>query len=68
MTDVRRVARVAQVEAFEQVKATNDFYDDVHYRRTGGRDTTLCGLRVTGATLTAEVSCQNCRRFAQGDF
>ncbi|MGH9019724.1 MAG: hypothetical protein ACRDV0_01740 [Acidimicrobiales bacterium] len=56
------------MEAFEQVKATNDFYDDVHYRRTGGRDTTLCGLRVTGATLTAEVSCQNCRRFAQGDF
>ncbi|HEV2426653.1 MAG TPA: hypothetical protein VGS61_00360 [Acidimicrobiales bacterium] len=55
------------MEGVESVKANNDYYDDVHHRRPG-RDTTLCGLKVRGMTVSDEASCPRCRQFARGEF
>ncbi|MFI5035422.1 MAG: hypothetical protein ACHQFZ_04380 [Acidimicrobiales bacterium] len=51
-----------------KVKAANDFYDDVHYRRRERMDATLCGLKVTASVDRGDVSCLRCRQFATGDF
>lgn len=51
-----------------KTKATNDYYDDVHYQRRNGADATLCGLKVTGSPVNGDVSCVRCRQFAAGDF
>ncbi len=56
------------MEALVKTKATNDYYDDVHYQRASGTDSTLCGLKVTGSPVSAEASCVRCRQFAAGDF
>lgn len=55
------------MEGVENVRAVADYDDDVHHRRPG-RETTLCGLKVRGAALSADASCPRCRRFARGEF
>jgi len=59
---------VGAMEQLTRVKAQNDFYDDIHYRRGGSQDTTLCGLKVTGRPVDGEASCMRCREFASGDL
>jgi len=56
------------MESFVKVKALNDFYDDVHCRRQGSGDTTLCGLKTAGRPVEREVTCLRCREFAAGNF
>lgn len=56
------------MESLVKVKAANDYYDDVHYRRSSGTQSTLCGLKVTAVSAEREVSCMRCRQFADGDF
>ena len=56
------------MEQLTKTKAQNDFYDDIHYRRGGSQDTTLCGLKVTGRPVDGEASCMRCREFASGDL
>jgi hypothetical protein len=51
-----------------KVKANNDFYDDVHYRRTTNQATTLCGLKIAGRPAHGGVTCLKCRQFAEGNF
>ena len=51
-----------------RTKATNDYYDDVHYQRPSGTDSTLCGLKFTGPKVKGEATCVRCRQFAAGDF
>ncbi len=56
------------MEGLVRVKALEDYYDDVHYRRREGADTTLCGLKTRGSPVANEVTCLRCRDFASGDF
>lgn len=56
------------MEGLLNVKAANDYYDDVHYQRRGNNSSTLCGLKVTGGSTDREVSCLRCRQFADGNF
>lgn len=51
-----------------KTKAANDFYDDVHLRRTNSHDSTLCGLKPTASVSAGDVTCLRCREFAGGDF
>jgi len=54
------------VEDLVRVKAANDYYDDVHLRREGRSDATLCGLKTVGAPLPGEATCTKCRQFSTG--
>jgi len=56
------------MEDFIKVKAANDFYDDIHYRRHSNPASTLCGLKVDGRRAEGEATCLRCRQFASGDF
>ncbi len=65
---VKTLSRVGPMEGLLNVKAANDYYDDVHYQRRGNNSSTLCGLKVTGGSTEREVSCLRCRQFADGNF
>jgi hypothetical protein len=56
------------MEELVKVKASSDYYDDVHYRRLNNPATTLCGLKVVGTSVLGDVTCLRCRDFASGDF
>lgn len=56
------------MDSLTKVKAKDDFYDAVHYRRSANTESTLCGLKVTGARAVGDVSCLSCRQFAAGEF
>ena len=49
-------------------KAADDYNDDVHLRRQGHPDATLCGLKTTGAPARGEATCLRCRQFSTGSF
>jgi hypothetical protein len=56
------------VERYVKVKAQSDYYGAIHYRRETNRETTLCGLKVSGSPLDQEVTCLACRDFTSGKF
>ncbi|HUX05371.1 MAG TPA: hypothetical protein VMV53_10770 [Acidimicrobiales bacterium] len=56
------------MESYVTVKASNDYYDDVHYEARSTRGSTLCGLKVTSKVTEREATCLRCRQFAAGDF
>lgn len=56
------------MDKLSTIKARDDFYDDVHFRRTPTAETTLCGLKTRGDATTADATCVKCRQFASGDF
>lgn len=62
------MSNVGRVESLVNVKAANDYYDDVHYQRKGNKGSTLCGLKVAGPAVDREASCLRCRQFADGNF
>lgn len=62
------MGRVAGVDSYVTVKASNDYYDDVHYEARSSRGSTLCGLKVTGKVTEREATCLRCREFAAGEF
>ena len=51
-----------------KVKAVSDYYDDIHFQRQGGPDTTLCGLKTAGLPVQGEPTCLRCRQFSTGSF
>lgn len=51
-----------------KVKALNDYYDDIHYRRELNRETTLCGLKIVDSPTHGDATCLRCRQFATGNF
>ena len=61
-------SKVTSMESLVTVKAANDYYDDVHYQGRANKESTLCGLRVTGRATEREATCLRCREFAAGDF
>lgn len=62
------LSRVGRVDTLTTIKARDDYYDDVHFRKHDNAETTLCGLKVRGTKVSAEATCLKCRQFASGDF